>query len=390
MNHSGVFLKPNKEKPIKNRHHWIFSGAVAKYPDFKDGEILKVYSHKNELLGSGYFNRKSNIVGRMVTFDESPPLSAIEHHLNLAISLRKNLFANHSTNAYRLINGEGDYLPGLIVDKYDNDLVIQLSTMGMDKLRPWLVEYFIRSLSPRSIYEKSDLACRKDEGLPPTIGTLFGPNIEKVQIIENGLMFQVAIQKGQKTGFFFDQREMRQWVGQLALKKRVLNCFCYTGGFSVYAAAGGAITVDSVDISAPAIEMSQQNMSINGFQKESHHYYAHDVFDFLRTRPLDYDLVILDPPAFAKRKKDIIPACRGYKDINRLAMEKMPSSSLLLSSSCSYHIDSQLFQKVLFQAALEAGRTARIIGTHKMGLDHPINICHPEGDYLKSFLLYLD
>jgi 23S rRNA (cytosine1962-C5)-methyltransferase len=385
-----VILKPGKEKAILHRHHWIFSGAVASLPAFTDGDLLTVYSHSGEFLGSGYFNRKAKIVGRMVAFNETPPLQAIKQSLDAALALRKIFFKDSVTSAYRLINSEGDGLPGLTVDKYGELLVFQISTLGMEKLRDFIVDYFVKTLSPQAIFEKSQLPSRKEEGLESRVGFLHGAASSEVEIIENHLRFKVSVVEGQKTGFFLDHREMRQWVRELAQGRSILNCFSYTGGFSVAALAGGACRVDSVDISAKAIELAKENVQLNGFDMSQAGFFAEDVFEFLRSHPLNYDLVILDPPAFAKKQKDVIQACRGYKDINRIALQKMPARSLLLTSSCSYFVEEKLFQTVLFQAAAEAGRSVRIIGKHRLGFDHPINIFHPEGDYLKSFLLYID
>lgn len=277
-----------------------------------------------------------------------------------------------------------------MVDRYDQVAVIQISTLGMEQLRPFIVEQLQRLLKPRTIYEKSMMTSRREEGLSDVQGLVAGEAVQEVEIRENGLRFVVSIVEGQKTGFFLDHREMRQLIRELAKGKRLLNCFAYTGGFTVYAAAGGALSVDSVDLSAQAIAYARRNDAFNGFATAAERFHVADVFDFLRERPLDYDLVILDPPAFAKRQRDVVAACRGYKEINRSAMQKMPKGSLLLTSSCSYHVDAGLFQKVLFQASVEAGRTARIIGSHRLASDHPINLSHPEGDYLKSFLLYLE
>jgi 23S rRNA (cytosine1962-C5)-methyltransferase len=391
MSSRRVILKPGKDKPIRNRHHWIFSGAVASLPELTNGECLEVYNATNEKLGWGYFNKKTTIVGRMIAFDGLSPEKAIEQNLVQAIAMRRALFDPTKTNAYRLVNGEGDSLPGLVVDCYHNVLVIQISTLGMQQFRSLIVEQLVKHLAPRSIYEKSLLPSRKEEGLHDEQGALYG-NVpsEAVTILENGLKFSVSILHGQKTGFFLDHRKMRAHVQSLAMGKKVLNCFAYTGGFSVYAAAGGAKLVDSVDISAAAMQMAQHNMELNGIDVKQHHFYTADVFEFLREKPLDYDLVILDPPAFAKRQKDVIAACRGYKDINRLAFEKMPKESILLTSSCSYHVNETLFQQVVFQAATEAKRNVKIIGRHQMAADHPINIYHPETDYLKTLVLYLD
>jgi 23S rRNA (cytosine1962-C5)-methyltransferase len=385
-----VILKPGKEKAIQHRHHWIFSGAVAQYPDYQDGDILPVHSSKGELLGSAYFNRKSSIVGRMIAFDATPPLEAMMKSIDGAVVLRELLFDKSKTNAYRLINGEGDNLPGLVVDRYDDVFVLQFATLGMERQKQWLVDYLTKKLKPRALYDKSLLPSRKDEGLAQTQGTLYGSDVDEINIVENGLHFSLSIKEGQKTGFFLDHREVRDWVRSLATDKRVLNCFSYSGAFTVYALAGGAAKVDSVDISEGAIEMAKRNVAANGYALERQGFYTKDVFEFLRNQHLNYNLIILDPPAFAKRQKDVIAACRGYKDINRLAIQKMPPKSLLLTCSCSYHVDKSLFQKVIFQAALEASRKVRIVGVHRMAADHPINIYHPEGDYLKSLLLYVE
>lgn len=385
----GVILKSGKEKPILNRHHWIFSGAIKTLPDFQNGEILPVYSSGGHLLGCGYFNRRSNIMGRMVSFDVSPPLKTLEAKIIESIDLRKNLFDKTNTNAFRLINGEGDGLPGLIVDLYDSTLVVQFSTLGMDLLREWVIAFLDLQLCPSIIFEKSLLPARKAEGLKERQQLFKGSLTNPILIKENGLQFEVQLEKSQKTGFFLDHREMRQWVRSLAFKKRVLNAFSYTGGFTVYSLAGGAETVDSVDISEEAIHLAQKNVSLNGYDPKKNGFFQEDVFQFLRERDLNYELIILDPPAFAKKKQDVIAAGRGYKDINRLAMQKMPAKSLLLTCSCSHHMDEELFQKIIFQAASEAKREVRIIGRHRLAQDHPINIFHPETEYLKSLLLFI-
>jgi 23S rRNA (cytosine1962-C5)-methyltransferase len=386
----GVILKPGKDKAIRQRHHWIFSGAVQTLPSFEDGDFLPVYSANGELLGSGYFNRHSGIIGRMVAFDETSPLQSLEQRLEAALKLRQDWFDFQQTNAYRLVNGEGDGIPGLILDVYDQVIVLQSSTKGMDRLKPWLVDWLNRRLKPVTIYEKSLLPSRREEGLQEVQGYLSGKEQQEISFKENGLLFTTSLLKSQKTGFFLDHREMRQWIRHLAKDKCVLNAFSYTGGFSVYALAGGAKRVDSVDISEEAIEAAKHHVNLNGWDSQSLGFFCEDVFTFLRQRELPYELVILDPPAFAKRQKDVVPACRGYKDINRLAMQKMPAQSLLLTCSCSHYVDEELFQKVLFQAALEARRQVRIVGRHRLAPDHPINLYHPESNYLKSFLLFLE
>lgn len=390
MAKSGVILKPGREKPILNRHCWIFSGAISSLPQFIDGDILSVYSCEGALLGHAYFNRSSSIIGRMISFGEIAPLEAIAKSLAAAVDYRNILFGRGETSGYRLINGEGDALPGLVVDRFDDVLVLQIATLGMERLKGFIVQWLLDRLQPRAIYEKSNLPTRKEEGLPSFSAALYGEQVSTVEIAENGLRFIIDICSGQKTGFFFDQREMRSQVQALAVGKRVLNCFSYTGGFSVYALAGAAKSVDSVDISLKAMALARQNVMLNGFDPAMCGFYGMDVFQFLREAPIDYDFVILDPPAFAKKQKDVIAACRGYKEINRLAIEKMPPKSLLLSCSCSFHVGVELFQKVLFQAAVDAGRRVRIVGRHILAPDHPIDICHPEGEYLKSLLLYIE
>lgn len=390
MKSPAIHLKPGKDKPIRHHHHWIFSGAIQTLPKFENGDFLPVYSSNGELLGHGYFNRHSSIIGRMVTFDDTAPLEAIDQRLQDAWTLRKQLFDFHTTNAYRLVNGEGDGLPGLVVDCYGDTLVLQISTLGMDRLRSWLVDRLDHWFHPRAIYEKSLLPSRREEGLKDRQGLLKGNNKENISIFENGLRFTIHLEKSQKTGFFLDHREMRQWVRTLAKDKNVLNAFAYTGGFTVYALAGGAKHVDSVDISEESVLAIRENVMLNQLDVSRCGFFCDDVFNFLREKALDYELVILDPPAFAKRQKDVIPACRGYKDINRLAMQKMPPQSWLLTCSCSHHVNEELFQKVLFQAATEANRQVRIVGRHRLAPDHPINIFHPETEYLKSFLLYIE
>lgn len=384
-----VVLKSHKDKPVRHRHHWIFSGAIHSIPDFENGDILPVESSTGDFLGYGYFHHHTSISGRMLSFDDTPGEKALIKNLDRAMALRKQLIGKDTT-AYRLVNSEGDGIPGLVVDVYDTVVVLQIATIGIDRLKPLIVDHLKKILKPTSIYEKSTLPSRREEGIKDMEGLLAGESTDTVDITEHGLRFRVSIKDSQKTGFFLDQREMRQWVRELASKKKVLNCFGYTGGFSVYALAGGATQVDTVDISPEAITLAQTNAELNGFDSKKHGWFAEDAFVFLREQKLAYDLIILDPPAFAKKKTDIIAACRGYKDINRLAIEKIPSGGMILTSSCSYHVDEKLFQTVIFQAAHDAGRTVRIIGRHHLAPDHPINVYHPEGEYLKSLLLSVD
>lgn len=384
---AAVILKKGKEKPLLNGHPWIFSGAVAEMPKEATGDIYPIYSHAKELLGYGYFNSRASIIGRVLSFGSLSVKDALRNHLEKAVAFRKTLFSGDTT-AYRLINGEGDFIPGLIVDKYGDHLVIQVGTLGIEKLKEEIVAHLKELVAPSAIYEKSTLPSRKEEGLREVQGWFGKQGSPEVTVLENGLQFKVSLTEGQKTGFFLDQREMRQKVRNLSKDKAVLNCFAYTGGFSVYAAAGGAKQVDTLDISEKAIALARTNMQLNAPSTEGQ-FFADDVFTFLREHPLPYELVILDPPAFAKRQKDVVQACRGYKDINRLAMLKMPSNSTLITCSCSHFVDEKLFQTVVFQAATEARRSVQILGRHLLAPDHPINLSHPEGSYLKSLYLHV-
>lgn len=391
MSQSQVILKPGKEKPVKARHHWIFSGAIQSAPDFANGDILGVESAKGEFLGYGYFHHHTSIAGRMLSFTHTPAQETVKQNIDQAIAMRELLFDVKETNAYRLVHSEGDGIPGMIVDRYDDVLVFQVTTLGIERLKPLIVEHFKKKLKPRSIYEKSTSPSRREEGLKDLVGVLSGESVVGVEIKENGLKFVVDIVNGQKTGFFLDQREMRQYVRELSNGKRVLNCFGYTGGFSVAALAGGAVSVDTVDQDAGAIAFAKRNVELNKLQNKQNGFLTDDVFQFLRTKDLfSYNLVILDPPAFAKKKTEVVAACRGYKEINRLAMEKMPAGGILVTSSCSYHVDEKLFQTVIFQAALDAKRSVKIIGRHRHAPDHPVNVYHPEGEYLKSLVLYVE
>ncbi len=372
-----VVLKKGREKSVKNGHPWIFSGAIESAPSSLQGDLQEVYSSQNEFLGWGYFNSQSKIFGRMISYKREEPIEEVKKRIQDSLSRRA---FGKETNAFRAINGEGDFLPGLIVDVYDDLAVIQIGTLGMDKLKPIIID----ALPYPLIYEKSELPSRKEEGMQPFSGWLKGRGEDQRVVLENNLKF-IANLSGQKTGFFLDMREMRQLIKEKAQNKTVLNTFSYSGGFTLAALAGGAKSVTSVDISKPAIDLLNENVALNGFDTQKS--IVEDVFKFLREDALNYDIVILDPPAFAKKAKDVVQACRGYKDLNRVAMSKMPPNSLLLTASCSHFVDEKLFQQVVFQASREAKRDVEILSRHRLAEDHPINLACPEGEYLKSFLL---
>ncbi|MDD8019627.1 MAG: class I SAM-dependent rRNA methyltransferase [Acidobacteriota bacterium] len=385
----GVVLKPGREKSVHNRHQWIFSGAIQSFPPaFTDGKIYPVFSAGGLLVGYGYFNRKCSLTGRLVSLGQTGPEEAIRKNLTKAIRLREKVYGQ--AEACRLVNGESDSLPGLVVDRYQPGLVIQISTLGMENLKPLMVQLLSELIKPAFIYEKSMVPSRKEEGLEEKEGLLTGQLPEPLIINEQGIKFKVYLTGAQKTGFFLDQREMRQLVREIAAEKKVLDGFSYTGGFALSALKGQASRVDLVDSSHQALDLARENMALNVFRDSSFRLINQDMFAFLNEQPkLPYDLVILDPPAFAKKKADQRQASRAYQRLNYLAMSRMKAESFLLTFSCSYYINRELFQKIIFQAALQAGRQVKIITSNRQAYDHPVSIFHPESDYLKGFLLYI-
>lgn len=380
-------LKNKKEKPILQHHHWIYSGAIASFPE---GDMAEVRSAQGQKLGLALLNPGHSIAAHMIAFGEESLEEALRSRIAAAAALRRSCFDITQTNAIRLINAEGDGIPGLIVDGYADVLVCQISHPTIEKIKIQIISLLNEEFKPKALYEKSTSFLRKKEGLEERRGFCFGTSPSEIEILENGLKFSVDIIEGQKTGLFLDQREMRSLVRELAKGRRVLNGFAYTGGFSIAALAGSASKVDSVEMSSRCKPRLEKNLEMNNLQSSSHNFFEVDMFEFLKTSDLAYDLVILDPPAFVKKRDDIDKAFRAYKELNRQAMEKMPSGSLLLTCSCSYHVDEALFQNILFRAALEAKRSVKIVGRHRQAPDHPISIFHPESGYLKSFLLYME
>ncbi len=382
------FLKKDKERPLEGHHPWIFSGAIDRIDDDHEaGSLVKVFSSENKFLGIGYLNPRSQIAIRMLTFQDEPVgPSLFKKKIEDAIALRRE-FINKETNACRLIHSEGDFLPGLIVDRYADYLVVQFLTAGIEKWKDDLVSILQESVNPRGIFERDDSEWRAWEGLEKRAGSLAGEEPpDFVEIQENGLRFIVDIHRGQKTGFFLDQRENRKLIGRLSKGKRVLNCFSYTGGFSVYAARAGALETVSVDSSEEALNTARHNFEKNGFKEASHSLIREDVFQYLRSSRQEFDLIVLDPPAFCKNKQQIQQAARGYKDINLWALKRAAAGGLLYTCSCSSYIAPDLFQKIIFGAAKDARRDVRIVAKTSHAPDHPINVYHPEGEYLKGLL----
>jgi len=381
-------LQRGKERPVKNRHPWIFSGAIDRIDEgFEAGDLVRVLSGKEEFLGIGYLNPESQIVVRMLAFEDIPIDEAFfDARIAQAFEIRKK-FMPRGTTAYRLIHSEGDFLSGLTVDVYGDFLVAEFNTAGIDAWKPAIVKCLQKYFPSHSIFERSDSDLRKWEGLKRSVGVLAGKEPpEAIEIQENGLFFGVDVKGGQKTGFFLDQRESREIVKGLSSGKRVLNCFAYTGGFSIYAAKGGAKEVVSVESSESAVTMGRKNFERNQLGVEQSVWAQQDVFDYLRATQKEFDMIILDPPAFCKSKSQIQHAARGYKDINLQALKQLPKGGLLFTFSCSSYITPDLFQKIIFGAASDANRDVRILKKTSHGFDHPINIYHPEGEYLKGLL----
>ncbi len=381
-------LKKGKERPILQGHFWIYSGAIAKQSG-EDGDLVEVLDAGGQKLGLAFLNLGHSIAAHMIAFGEISLEESLRTSLKRAKLLREKWFNPKVTNSYRLVNAEGDGIPGLIVDCYANVLVLQISHPGIEKIRDLIVSLLVESFSPTAIFEKSTSFLRKKEGLKEVRQHLYGAQISESEILENNLRFSVDFVEGQKTGFFLDQREMRLQVKQLSENKRVLNCFSYTGGFSIAALAGGASHVDSVEVSKKCGPIINRNITLNALDPSQHRFIESDVFDFLPQSDWNYDFVILDPPAFVKKRSDVDVAFRAYKDMNQFAMSKVRSGTLLLTCSCSYHVGEELFQNILFRAALGAKRSVQIMGRHRLAQDHPISIFHPETSYLKSFLLFV-
>lgn len=385
-------LLPGKDVHLRNRHHAVFRAAVADWPDCPNGSIVEVVSSTKDFLCYATFNREAYICGRAIAFTRGDPLFAVEQAMERAIAVRRRFFANEDTNAIRLINAEGDSLPGLIVDQYADVLVVQFTTSGMDALREWICDRLQALCTPRAIFEKSGGTSRKKEGLEPREGWLRGEADPVIDIRERGLKLKIGLVGSQKTGLFLDQRDMRSLVRSLSTGRTVLDCCSYIGGFSTSALLGGAEGVDAVDYDEVALARAKEHVELNCGTAERFGHYREDVFAFLRRRPLPrpYDFIILDPPAFAKRSQDLEPAKKAYTDLNRSAMEMLPPGSLLLTCSCSYQMDAALFQTVVFHAARQAKRGVRIVSRHRQAFDHPVNLFHPEVDYLKSLLLWIE
>ncbi len=390
-----LILKPKRQKPVLNRHPWIFSGAIARIEGtLEAGDLVQVCDNNGRFLATAYFNKKSQIQARILSWDETETIDKAfwQQKLERALDGRSQLALEPATNAYRLVNAEADGLPGLVVDKYGAYLVIQCLTAGIARRKDLLVDLLSDLIQPSGIIERSDVPVRRKEGLPQEKGLLRGslpPDDFSIQ--ENGHKFQVDLMAGHKTGFYLDQRENRSAVTKphFVAGKSVLNLFAYTGGFAVYAAANGASQIINIDSSIPALETAEHNLALTGLQRPSDEYIAADAFEILRyyrDNEQKFDMVILDPPKFVNSKRDLDKAARGYKDLNWLALRLLNPGGILATFSCSGLLSSDLFQKIIFGAAVDAEREVQILAQMGQAADHPILLSFPESAYLKGLL----
>lgn len=390
---ASVILKPGREKSLLRRHPWLFSGALARVDgDPPLGETVDVLDSKGVLLGRGAYSPHSQICVRLWTFDPSQEIGPPFFHrlLERAIKARPHLMGADAQTAFRIVNAESDGLPGVIVDRYADFLVCQFLTAGAERWKPVLVDHLKALVPAAGIYERSDLDVRHKEGLQPLKGPLSGETPPAlVQIQEGPHRFWVDIQGGQKTGFYLDQRENRAYVAEYAQGGEVLNGFAYTGGFGIFALGAGAVKVTNVESSPTALDLARRNIELNGFDPARAENIVGDVFLVLRQyrdSRRQFDLIMLDPPKFADSRSQLERAGRGYKDINLLAMKLLRPGGILFTFSCSGLVTPDLFQKMVADAALDAGRDAQIIRVLSQAGDHPVALNFPEGRYLKGFI----
>jgi 23S rRNA (cytosine1962-C5)-methyltransferase len=392
-----VVLKKSSDKFIKRKHPWIFSGAIDRVEgNPSNGETVQIFDSNKKLIGFGSFSPLSQIRVRIWSFNPEEKIDRdfISKKILIASELRNKIIDSSSTNTYRVINSENDGLPGLIVDRYADLLVCQFLSSGVEYYKNMIVDVLNDILNPKVIYERSDVEVRKKEGLQSAKGVLKGKEPEKlVEIIENELKFLVDIKSGHKTGFYLDQRDNRKLVSEFVKEKSVLNCFSYTGGFSVYSMIAGAKSVTQVETSQSALEIANKNIELNGINLSSVENINNDVFNVLRKfrdERRTFDLIILDPPKFAESTSQVQKASRGYKDINLLAIKLLNPGGVLFTFSCSGHISQELFQKIVADAALDAEREVKIIKLLTQSSDHPVSANFPEGLYLKGLVCSIE
>jgi 23S rRNA (cytosine1962-C5)-methyltransferase len=384
-----IRLKPRKERPVRQGHPWIFSGAIANLDaQLEPGAPVVVHDADGEFLGRGYVNPACTIAVRLLTHvDEPLDVPFFQRRVAAALALRRALLPP-DTDAYRLLNGEGDFLPGFVADVYGGIVVVQCLTAGAARLKPCLLEALQCALDPAGIYERSVGGVRREEGLPPEENVVAGdvPS-EPIAVHECGQRFFVDVRGGQKTGFFLDQRDNRVLLRQLAARRSVLNAFAYTGGFAVYAGAGQAQHVVSVETSARALDLARRNWAGNVLAPTAAEFVEADIFRYLRENDSSFDLLVLDPPALVKRRQELARGARAYKDLHVWALRRAAPGAYVLTFSCSQHVSAELFWKIVHGAAIDARRDVQALRHLGAGADHPVTLAHAEGEYLKGLLL---
>ena len=389
-------LRRGKEESLLRFHPWIFSGAIYRMEGTPaEGDLVDVYTSQGDFIARGHYQIGSITIRVLSFIDETIDQSWWNERIELAYHMREalGLTNNPQTTCYRLVHGEGDSLPGLVIDIYGTTAVVQCHSVGMYRSRKAICSALRNVYRDRvkSIFDKSGGTLPYNAGLNAQDGYLWGEaNASSEPVLENGNRFMVNWEQGQKTGFFIDQRENRELVKRYAKGRTVLNTFCYTGGFSVYALAGGAQQVDSVDSSELAVQLAAQNVTLNFGEQAPHQAIAQDAFDYLRKMDDRYDLIILDPPAFAKHHKVLGNALQGYKRLNAQAFRQIKPGGILFTFSCSQAVNREQFRMAVFSAAAIAGRNVRILHQLTQPADHPVNIYHPEGEYLKGLVLYVE
>ena len=391
--YKNLYLKRGKDASLLRYHPWVFSGAVARMDDgLTEGEIVRVLDVNGSFLALGHFQIGSIMV-RILSFEDQVIDGTFwRKRLSQALAVRRSLGLQREDNdIYRLVHGEGDAMPGLVIDVYGKAAVMQAHSVGMHLSRMDVAEALsdVMGQTLEAVYYKSDTTLPYKANLENENGYLIGGNAAAIAV-ENGLKFHIDWLKGQKTGFFVDQRENRSLLEHYAKGRKVLNMFCYTGGFSVYALRGGASEVHSVDSSERAIEVTDSNVALNFPDVKHHKSYAEDAFKYLQNMNSDYDLIVLDPPAFAKHKDALRNALKGYTRLNAKAFEKIKPGGILFTFSCSQAVNKEQFRLAVFTAAAQSGRFVRILHQLHQPADHPINIYHPEGEYLKGLVLYVE
>lgn len=395
MSYPKILLRPGKDHILGFGHPWVFSQALIGVEKIKNGEITDLYSSDGKrFLARGYYNSNSQIAFRILTRSPAEEINTafFEKRFRELLKIRERFIDTKQTNAFRVVFGESDNMPGLIIDKYDRVFVMQIHTLGMEALRDLVIAAMKSVFNPETIFEKSDVGVRLREGLKDKpVRHIAGKNLPReIQILEHGIPFWVNISDGQKTGFFLDQRENRKALQTYSKGARLLNCFCYTAGFSVYAALAGVKETINVDVSEEALEAAKRNFELNKIPLKQHQFIEKDVFDVLQDfekKSEKFDIIILDPPAFVKNQKSLKKGLSGYLYINERALNILPAGGILVSSSCSAHVTDEMFQKMLGMAAVRSNCVLKTLEIRHQPIDHPFNPHFPEGKYLKFYVM---